>query len=113
MRRKDAELVFLLPCAGARKLGEAFEETFIVDNRPGAGGQVALEIMSTAASDGYTLLMISATTVVHPLLYKSRFDIVRDFTPLSQVTAQGYALVWLDRPCENAGDHRQSSCLGS
>lgn len=75
------------------KLGEAFEETFIVDNRPGAGSQVALEIMSTAAPDGYTLMMISATTVVHPLLYKSRFDIVRDFTPLSQVTAQGYALV--------------------
>lgn len=75
------------------KLGETFEETFIVDNRPGAGSQVALEIMSTAAPDGYTLMMISATTVVHPLLYKSRFDIVRDFTPLSQVTAQGYALV--------------------
>lgn len=75
------------------KLGEAFEQTFVVDNRPGAGSQVALEILSTAAPDGYTLMMISATTVVHPLLYKSRFDIVRDFTPLSQVTAQGYTLV--------------------
>jgi tripartite-type tricarboxylate transporter receptor subunit TctC len=38
-------------------------------------------------------MMLSATTVVHPLLYKSRFDILRDVTPISQVTAQGYVLV--------------------
>jgi tripartite-type tricarboxylate transporter receptor subunit TctC len=38
-------------------------------------------------------MMISATTVVYPMLYKSRFDILRDFTPVSQVTAQGYVLV--------------------
>jgi tripartite-type tricarboxylate transporter receptor subunit TctC len=77
----------------AVRLGEAFNQTFVVDNRPGAGSQVGLEILSAAAPDGHTLMMISATTVVHPILYKSRFDIVRDFTPISQVTAQGYALV--------------------
>jgi len=38
-------------------------------------------------------MMLSATTVIYPLLYKSRFDVVRDFAPVSQVTAQGYALV--------------------
>jgi tripartite-type tricarboxylate transporter receptor subunit TctC len=75
------------------KLGEAFGQTFVVDNRPGAGSQIALEIMTTAAPDGHTMMMLSATTVVHPLLYKSRFDIVRDFTPIAQVTAQGYVLV--------------------
>ena len=75
------------------RLGEAFGQTFVVDNRPGAGSQVALEITSSSAPDGYTLMMISATTVAHPLLYKSRFDILRDFTPITQVTAQGYVLV--------------------
>lgn len=75
------------------KLSEAFSQTFVVDNRPGAGSQVALEILSSSAPDAHTLMMISATTVVHPLLYKSRFDILRDFTPVSQVTAQGYVLV--------------------
>lgn len=75
------------------KLGEAFAQSFVVDNRPGAGSQVALEILSSAAPDGYTLMMMSATTVVHPLLYKSRFDIARDFLPVSQVTAQGYVMV--------------------
>jgi tripartite-type tricarboxylate transporter receptor subunit TctC len=77
----------------AVKLGEAFNQTFVVDNRPGAGSQVALEILSAAAPDGHTLMMLSATTVVHPILYKSRFDIVRDFAPISQVTSQGYVLV--------------------
>ena len=75
------------------KFGEAFGQTFVVDNRPGAGSQIALDITSAAAPDGHTLMMISATTVVHPLLYKSRYDIVRDFVPISQVTAQGYVLV--------------------
>ena len=77
----------------AQKLSDAFDHTFVVDNRPGAGSQVALEILSAAAPDGHTLMMLSATSVVHPILYKSRFDVVRDFAPISQVTAQGYNLV--------------------
>jgi tripartite-type tricarboxylate transporter receptor subunit TctC len=77
----------------AQKLGDALGQTFVVDNRPGAGSQIALELLGAAAPDGHTLMMLSATTVIHPLLYKSRFDIVRDFAPVSQVTAQGYALV--------------------
>jgi len=77
----------------AQKLGDVFGQSFVVDNRPGAGSQISLEILAAAAPDGHTLMMLSATTVVHPILYKSRFDIVRDFTPVSQVSAQGYVLV--------------------
>jgi tripartite-type tricarboxylate transporter receptor subunit TctC len=76
-----------------QKLGDALGQSFVVDNRPGAGSQIALDILAAAAPDGHTLMMISATTVVHPILYKSRFDILRDFAPVSQVTAQGYVLV--------------------
>lgn len=76
-----------------QKLGDTFGQTFVVDNRPGAGSQVGLEILAAAAPDGHTLMMLSATTVIHPLLYKSRHDIVRDFAPVSQVTAQGYAFL--------------------
>ena len=50
----------------AHKLSDAFDHTFVVDNRPGAGSQVGLEILSAAAPDAHTLMMISATTVVHP-----------------------------------------------
>jgi tripartite-type tricarboxylate transporter receptor subunit TctC len=77
----------------AQQLGDAMGQTFVVDNRPGAGNQLGLDIVSTAAPDGYTIMMISATTVIHPLLYGSRHDVLRDFTPISQATAQGYVLV--------------------
>ncbi len=72
---------------------EALGQSVVVDNRPGAGSLVALGIMADAAPDGHTLMMISATTVIYPLLYKSPLDPVRDFAPVSQVTAQGYVLV--------------------
>jgi tripartite-type tricarboxylate transporter receptor subunit TctC len=77
----------------AQVLTDSLGQTVVVDNRPGAGSQVALEILSAAAPDGHTLMMLSATTVIYPLLYQSRFDVLRDFAPVSQVTAQGYALV--------------------
>jgi tripartite-type tricarboxylate transporter receptor subunit TctC len=77
----------------AGKLSDVFNQSVVVDNRPGAGSQVALDLLAQAAPDGHTILMISATTVVHPILYKSRHDIVRDFVPISQVTEQGYNLV--------------------
>jgi tripartite-type tricarboxylate transporter receptor subunit TctC len=77
----------------ARNLAESFGQNVVVDNRPGAGSMIGLGILAGAAPDGHTLMMISATTVIHPILYKSRFDILRDFAPVSQVTAQGYVLV--------------------
>lgn len=77
----------------ALSLTDSFGQTVVVDNRPGAGSNVSLEILSGAAPDGHTLMMLSATTVIYPLLYGSKYDIVRDFVPVSQVTAQGYVLV--------------------
>jgi tripartite-type tricarboxylate transporter receptor subunit TctC len=77
----------------AQKLNESFGQQVIVDNRPGAGNRVALEILSGASPDGHTLMTTSLTTVVHPMLYKSRFDLLRDFAPVSQISAQGYVLV--------------------
>ena len=74
-------------------LAESLGQSVIVDNRPGAGSQVALDILAASDPSGHTLLMISATAVVHPLLYGSRFDVVRDFSPVLQVTQQGYNLV--------------------
>jgi len=72
---------------------ESLGQSVVVDNRPGAGSQLSLDILASAAPDGHTLMMLSATTVIHPLLYPSRYDIVRDFAPIAQVTAQGYVLV--------------------
>jgi tripartite-type tricarboxylate transporter receptor subunit TctC len=77
----------------AQKFSESFSQSVVIDNRPGAGSQIALDTLAAAAPDGHTLMMISSTTVIHPLLYKSRYDILREFQPVSQSTAQGYVLV--------------------
>ena len=76
----------------AVKLGDAFGQTVVVDNRPGAGSAIALEILAAAVPDGHTLMMHSTTPIIHPRLYKSRFDLLRDFAPVSQVSAQGYVM---------------------
>ena len=76
----------------AQKLGDAFGQTVVVDNRPGAGSHVALEILAAAPPDGHTLMMLSLTPVIHPMLYGSRFNLARDFAAVSQVTQQGYVL---------------------
>lgn len=87
----------------AQKLSDVFGQTVVVDNRPGAGSQIALDITAAAAPDGHTLMMASTTPIIHPLLYKSRFNLLRDFTPISQVTAQGYILaIHPSIPAKNA-----------
>ncbi len=75
------------------RLTDAFGQSFVIDNRPGAGSLVALDILSSSAADGHTLMAIGGTTVVYPLLYKSRYDIVRDFAPVAQLTTHGYVLI--------------------
>ena len=77
----------------AQRLGERLDQNIIVENRPGAGSLPALETLTSAAPDGNTLMMLSGTTVIHPLLYPSRFNVARDITPISLVSAQGYVLV--------------------
>ncbi len=78
--------------AMAQKLGENLGQTVVIDNRPGAGGNIAMEIAATSAPDGHNLLIISATAVIFPVIYKARFDVLRDFAPVSQISAQGYVV---------------------
>jgi tripartite-type tricarboxylate transporter receptor subunit TctC len=79
--------------AVAAKLGEALGQTVVVDNRGGGGGTIGAELAAAAAPDGYTLIMMSATSVIRPLLYPARYDLARDFAPVSLVSAQPYLLV--------------------
>lgn len=75
------------------KLTESLGQTIVVDNRGGGGGSIGAELVAAAAPDGYTLIMMSSTSVIHPLMYKSRYDTLRDFAPVSQVTTQPYVIV--------------------
>ena len=68
----------------AQKLSESLGQPVIVDNRPGAGGVVAGDLVATADPDGHTLLLMSNGTAVTAGLFKSLpFDTLRDFTPVS------------------------------
>jgi len=75
------------------KLTDSLGQAIVVDNRGGGGGTIGAELVAAAAPDGYTLIMMSATSVIRPLLYSARYEMVRDFAPISQVSAQPYLLV--------------------
>jgi tripartite-type tricarboxylate transporter receptor subunit TctC len=79
----------------AKKLGELLGQPFVVDNRPGAGGNVAGEIAAHAEPDGYTLLMgNNSILATNASLYANiGFDPVRDFTPISLIGTQANILV--------------------
>ena len=69
----------------AAKLAEAWGQPVVVDNRTGAGGAIAAEIVAKATPDGYSLLIgASGPTVINPLLVKSlAYDAQRAFTPIT------------------------------
>jgi tripartite-type tricarboxylate transporter receptor subunit TctC len=71
---------------GAR-MGEVLGQQVIIDNRPGAGGNLGADVVAKAAPDGYTLLMATVSThAINPLLYKKiPYDPVTDFSPIGQV----------------------------
>jgi tripartite-type tricarboxylate transporter receptor subunit TctC len=65
------------------KLSEALAQPIVIDNRGGAGGAVGTEVAAKSAPDGYTFLVTLSSHTINPLLYKLRYDVERDFAPVS------------------------------
>lgn len=82
----------------APPLGEALGQTIVVDNRPGAGGNLGASLVAKATPDGYTLLVGSSGPLsVNPVIFKSLpYDSLKDFAPIS--TVQAVPLVVLAGP---------------
>jgi len=85
----------VLARAAAQKLTESLGQPVVVDNRPGAGGNIGAELVAKSAPDGYTLLMGTVGThAINPSLYpKMPYDHVRDFAPIILVAGVPNVLV--------------------
>ena len=68
----------------AKELTEELGQSFVVENKPGAGSNIGVESVVRAPADGYTLLMMAVTSAINQTLYpKLRFDITKDLTPIA------------------------------
>jgi tripartite-type tricarboxylate transporter receptor subunit TctC len=76
--------------AVAQKLSQRLGQPVIVDNRPGAGGNIGTEQGIKSAPDGYTLTLVAASYSVNPALYKLTFDPVNDMVPVIQLSQGPY-----------------------
>lgn len=101
---RTARLVVPFPAGGsldiigreiAQKLTEAWGQSVIVENKPGAGGNIGADFVAKSAPDGYTVVMGALSThAVNPTLYPSMpYDAVKDFAPISMVAITPNVLV--------------------
>ena len=82
------------------KLGEALGTQVVVENRPGANGNLAAEQTAKAPADGYTLMIISVSHAISRSLFKNlRYDLLKDYAPLSSIaTVPNVIVVGPSRP---------------
>lgn len=90
----------------AEKLQERLQQTFVVENRTGAGAMIGTGYVAKAAPDGYTLLLMESSVVLSKWLHKSvPFDITSDFTPIARVATN--PLVLFAHPSLPANDVKE------
>ena len=77
-----------------QKLTERWGQPVIGDNRPGAGGTIAMMLTAQSAPDGYTLMILSGSQITNAALFtKLPYDMVKALAPITQVTVQSYLLL--------------------
>ena len=70
-------------------LSERLGQQFIVENRPGAGGNIGTEAVVRAPADGYTLLLVGAPNAINATLYdKLNFNFIRDIAPVAGISRE-------------------------
>jgi tripartite-type tricarboxylate transporter receptor subunit TctC len=78
----------------AQHLGDAFKQSFVVENRPGAGAIIGTDAVAKAEPDGYTLLLMSNTHTTNESLIPNRpYELMRDFAPVSPINYSDLLMV--------------------
>jgi tripartite-type tricarboxylate transporter receptor subunit TctC len=78
----------------AQYMSEHLGQNIVVENKPGAGGNIATEYVTRAAPDGYTLLMPVSTNAVNTVLYRNlNFDFIRDIAPIAGIAKTAFVIV--------------------
>src|SRR5499425_503093 len=83
---------------GARLIGQWLQERlgqpFVIENRPGAGTNIATETVVRAPADGYTLLMVGPSSAVNATLYDNlKFNFIRDIAPVAGIIGTANAII--------------------
>jgi tripartite-type tricarboxylate transporter receptor subunit TctC len=77
----------------AQWLSERLGQQFIIENRPGSGGNIATEAVVDAPADGYTLLLINISNAVNATLYeKLNYNFIRDIAPVASISHETYGM---------------------
>src|SRR5438034_7358970 len=75
-------------------LSERFGQPFVIDNRPGASGNIGAEAVMRAPADGYTLLLVNAGNAINATLYENlRYNFLRDIAPVASILRVPYVIV--------------------
>lgn len=78
----------------AKELAKTLGQPFVVENKPGAANNIAVDAVSRAKPDGYTLLLSAVTSAVNQSLYKDlKFDFSKDFAHIAKISEGGFYLV--------------------
>jgi tripartite-type tricarboxylate transporter receptor subunit TctC len=90
----------------AQRLQESMGQTFVVDNRPGAGSIIGTDAVAKSPADGYTLLLMSNTHTVNESLIPTKpFQLMRDFAPIAPINSSDLVLVARSAlPVANVGE---------
>jgi tripartite-type tricarboxylate transporter receptor subunit TctC len=78
----SSDIIARLIC---QRLSERLGKQFVVEDRPGAGGNIATEAVVRASADGYTLLLVNSQNAISASLYQLKFDFIRDIAPIAGV----------------------------